>query len=104
MSDSALLERPVAGPAAPPWYRDDLLPELQRALGELADIELRYEKDCDHIRASAAPEPIRRRLADELVDRYHAERRPCLERLTRLHKQMIASKFRDDLYRANLAG
>lgn len=99
MSRGTAAQRTGASSALPPWYPEDLLPQIQQALGELADIEFRYESEVDHIRASAAPAPVRQRLAAALVRRYHSERRPCLERLARLQKQMITAKLCEDFRR-----
>ena len=84
---AATKKRLPASPSPPPWYRDDLLPQLQQALGKLADIELGYETKRNRIVASTATEGATRAVA-ELEGRRRRRRRPWVDRLTELQKQM----------------
>jgi hypothetical protein len=67
-----------------PWYPDDLLPRIRQVLGELADIEFRYEAEWNRLQASEENDADRQCRSDELARRYRQERKPCLERLARL--------------------
>jgi hypothetical protein len=87
MSHFTVAERPACMSAGVPWYSGDLLSKLQESLGELADIEFRYEQDWNRLQASAEPDEVKQRLTAELVRRYHSERKPCLERLARLQSR-----------------
>jgi hypothetical protein len=76
----------------PRFYPSDLLPQLQHALAELADVEDRYEGDRSHLEETTQLGPIRKRLMGDLERRYRAERDPCVQRLLRLGKEMIIAK------------
>src|SRR3954454_10393186 len=67
-----------------PIYSDDLLPDLQRTLAALADIETRYEIERDHLESWSGPVEVKRHLLAELEQCHRANRERlalCLERL-----------------------
>jgi hypothetical protein len=70
--------------------QDDLLHELQITLAALADIECRYERDCERIAQWPNPEPERARLRIERESRHNRERAPYLRELERLEHRMRA--------------
>jgi hypothetical protein len=49
-----------------PIYSDDLLPELQRTLAALADIETRYEIERDCLESWSGPAEVKDHLLAEL--------------------------------------
>ena len=87
MSHFTVAERPDCMSAGVPWYSAGLLSKLQELLGELADIEFRYEQDWNRLQASDEPDEVRQRLIAELVGRYNFQRKLCLERLARLQSR-----------------
>ena len=87
MSHFTVAERPDCMSTGVPWYSAGLLSELQELLGELADIEFRYEQDWNRLQASDEPDEVRQRLIAELVGRHNSRRKLCLERLARLQSR-----------------
>jgi hypothetical protein len=76
-------------------YPDGLLGELQQVLGDLADIEDRYEADRNRLaQTTSTSGSSRARLSADVDRRYRAERAPYVERLERLAKEMIMAKVR----------
>jgi hypothetical protein len=69
---------------------DDLLHELQITLAALADIECRYERDCERIAQWPNPEATRARLRAERESRRCREREPYIRKLDRLQQRMRA--------------
>ena len=67
-----------------PFYPDDLLPQLQRTLAILADIETRYEIERDHLESWSGPREVKDRLLAKLEQHHRVDREPlvsCLEGL-----------------------
>jgi hypothetical protein len=50
---------PRANRAKVPFYSDDLLPQLQQVLAILADLETRYEIDCEWIESWSGPKEVK---------------------------------------------
>ena len=73
-----------------PTYPEDLLPEVQSVLAALADLEIRYEIERDHLEDWSGPEEVKQQILDDLEQGYRAEREPYAVRLTEL-KQQIAT-------------
>jgi len=76
-----------------PFYADDLLPDLQRTLAILADLETRYEIARDHLERWSGPMEVKDRLLADVEQRYRAKREPfmtCLERV-RLNRRELVS-------------
>jgi hypothetical protein len=69
---------------------DDLLHELQITLAALADIECRYERDCERIAQWPNPEATRARLRSEREARRCREREPYLRKLEKMQRRMRA--------------
>jgi hypothetical protein len=76
-----------------PSYPADLLPQLQRTLAALADIELRYHNDQEQLQGWAGPEAIKTRFAAQLAERYQRERTPYVQRLAELQHLMDRMAF-----------
>src|SRR5215210_263917 len=57
-----------------PIYSDDHLPDLQRTLAVLADIETRYEIERDHLESWSGPAEVKRHLLAELEQCHKANR------------------------------
>jgi hypothetical protein len=75
-----------AGRAGTPFDPDDLLPQLQRTLGMLADLQLRYEIERECLEDWSGPGEVRHRLLAELDQCHRANRSrlvSCLEELRR---------------------
>jgi hypothetical protein len=70
--------------------QDDLLHELQITLAALADIECRYERDCERIAQWPNPEATQARLRSEREARHRREREPYIRKLDRLQQRMRA--------------
>jgi hypothetical protein len=66
------------------WYPDDLLPQLQKTLGALADVELRYEAARERLGHEAG----RTSAEVELEARYRREREPYVQRLEQLQRRI----------------
>jgi hypothetical protein len=66
-------------------YRDDLLPDLQRTLAALADVELRHGAACE--RLEHEPPGIREPFLVEIEARYQRERQPYVQGLDQLRER-----------------
>jgi hypothetical protein len=67
-------------------YSDDLLPDLQRTLAALADVELRYEASRE--RLEREPPGIRDPFLVEIEARYRQECQPYIQRLEQLRERI----------------
>jgi hypothetical protein len=99
MPFSALAQRQEASRARSPWYPDDILSRIQKALGELADIEYGYEIERSKIHATA-PKAARPRLVADATRRYKSEIQPCRDTLGRLQKELITAKILEEVRRS----
>jgi len=80
---------PFLSSATPFEYPPDLLPELQDALAQLADIEFLYEARMDRLSEWRPGEISRRlRLKHQLEARHKRERHVCKERLEALEQRI----------------
>ncbi len=70
---------------------EDLLPEIQRLLRALADVETCYEIRRERLQAWPGPEEAKERLAAQLDQRRCQERAPIVQRLDELEQQMRAA-------------
>jgi hypothetical protein len=59
-------------------------------LAALANIECRYERDCERIAQWPNPEATRARLRSEQEARHRREREPYMRKLDRLQQRMRA--------------
>ncbi len=75
---------------ADPLYPEDLLPEVQRVLKALSDVEVRYELEHDRIAQSHDPDAVKKRLLKQLKDRRRSEREPYVRRLSVLQQRILA--------------
>ena len=66
------------------WSTDDLLEETRAILAILADIECRYEAECERLERSPGAEPLKRYLRAEWEIRRDRERAPLERRLEEL--------------------
>jgi len=57
-----------------PIYADDLLPDLQRTLAALADIETKYEIERDYLESWSGPKEVKNHLLTTLEQGYRADR------------------------------
>ena len=73
-----------------PTYPEDLLPELQRVLAALADVDLRYETERDHLEDWSGPEEVKQRLLAELEQKHRATREPYGMWVAELERQLAA--------------
>ena len=73
-----------------PIYPEDLLPELQRVLSALADLDLRYETERDHLEDWSGPKEVKQRLLAELEQKHRATREPYAMRVAELERQLAA--------------
>ena len=67
-----------------PFYPDDLIPQLQRTLALLADIETRYEIERDYLEGWSGPSEVKDQLLAELERCHRANRErlnACLDGL-----------------------
>ena len=69
-------------------YPNDLLPDLQRTLAALADVELRSEVARE--RLEQEPPGIREPFLVEIEARYRRERQPHVQRLEQLRERIRA--------------
>jgi hypothetical protein len=67
-------------------YPDDLLPDLQRTLATLADVEMRYEAARE--RLEHQPSAVRQPFLVDVEAEYQRERQPCVQRLERLQERI----------------
>ena len=76
---------PARGDASEiPIYSDDLLPDLQRTLAALADIETRYEIERDCLERWSGPAEVKDHLLAELEQCHRANRERFTLQLERL--------------------
>jgi len=73
-----------------PTYPEDLLPELQRVLAALADLDFRYETERDHLEEWSGPEEVKQRLLAELDQKHRATREPYAMQVAELERQLAA--------------
>ena len=73
-----------------PTDSDDLLPELERALSALTDLELRHEIEVDCLQEWSGPGEVRQGLLVECERKYQRARAVHLQRLALLQKQVRA--------------
>ena len=73
-----------------PIYPEDLLPELQRVLAALADLDVRYGTERDHLEGWSGPEEMKQRLLAELEQKHKATREPYAMRVAELERQLTA--------------
>ena len=85
VTHSALVHTPPI-----PTYPEDLLPELQRVLAALADLDVRYETERDHLESWSGPEEVKQRLLTELEQKHRAMREPYAMRVAELERQLAA--------------
>ena len=74
------------GRAEVPFYPDDLLPQLQQMLSTLADLQVRYEIECEYLESWSGPAEIKDHLLAELNQCHTANRERlvlCLAQLRR---------------------
>ncbi|HZI75827.1 MAG TPA: hypothetical protein VFD73_17745 [Gemmatimonadales bacterium] len=60
--------------AEAPFYPDDLLPQLQRTLALLADLELQHEIQRDQLESWSGPRHVKDRLLADLEQCHRANR------------------------------
>ena len=72
------------------FYADHLLPALQSTLASLADLDIRYEIECDHLKGWSGPDEVRQRLIATLDASWRRDREPIVQRLIGLEKQIRA--------------
>jgi hypothetical protein len=63
---------------------------LQRVLAALADLDLRYEIERDHLEDWFGPDELKRQLLAEREQSHRAEREPYAMRVTELERQLAA--------------
>lgn len=97
MSRSPSASRSLSSPSRAPWYPDDLLPQLQATLAALADLEVRYETDREHLQTWDGPEAAKRTLAAQLDERHERDRGPYVQRLADLHGWLTGTMALDDI-------
>jgi hypothetical protein len=97
MLHSSAAPRPLGSLTQPPWYSDDLLPELQVMLAILADIEMQFQADRERLDTWAGPEAIKTEFAAQLEERRQQAREPYLQRLADLHDRMIRIMTLEDI-------
>ena len=67
-----------------------LLPELQRILAALADLDARYEIEHDHLEEWSGPEEVKQRLLADLEQKHRATREPYAMQVAELERQLAA--------------
>jgi hypothetical protein len=72
------------------WYAEELLPRIQHALSELADLDVRQERERDDLQAIMPPGPERARMTRELEHRHASEREFYVRRLEDLQDRLPA--------------
>lgn len=80
----------------PPFYPDDLLPDLQQALALLANVEVRYEVERDCLEDWPGPQATKARLVAELEERRAADRKRLQAYLAVLRRKAAAWDRWDD--------
>jgi hypothetical protein len=78
-------------PPASTFYTDDLLPELQRTLAALADLEVSFEIARDDLEDWSGAEEDKQRCRAELDAAHRKARDAQLKRLAFLQNQIRAS-------------
>jgi hypothetical protein len=77
-------------------YPDDLLPQLQQALGTLANLQIRYEIERDYLEDWSGPAEAKDRLVVELSQCHAANRGAlvsCLAQLQREAQEMNSGEI-----------
>ena len=73
-----------------PTYPEDLLPELQRVLAALADLDVRYETEREHLEDWSGPEEVKQRLLADLEQKHRVMREPYAMQVAELERQLAA--------------
>jgi len=73
-----------------PTYPEDLLPELQRLLAALADLDARYQTQRDHLDQWSGPKEVKQRLLADLEQKHRATREPYARQVAELERQIAA--------------
>jgi hypothetical protein len=81
----------VSASVAPKTYPTDLGPEIQRALAALADVETRYEVECEQVDRWSGPMAWKDRVRAGIEARHMRERQPLVQRLADLQREMTAA-------------
>jgi hypothetical protein len=79
--------RHPCGDGEVPFYPDDLLPEIQRILAILADLELRHAAERDRLGRWPGRGETKERLLLELEQSHSANREQLIVRLDALRRQ-----------------
>jgi len=79
------------GPSSHRVYSADILPLLQSALADLADIDLAFERDIDEVRRSALDDDRKSELIASLRCQHRQRRAPYIEELTLLRDRIAAT-------------
>jgi septal ring factor EnvC (AmiA/AmiB activator) len=98
MPRTSVMQRSSASLKHVSRYPKDLLDQLQATLAALADVEARYEREREHLKAGIEPETNTTQRLAELESRRRREREPCVQRLAELHRRMMATTVYRDLY------
>jgi hypothetical protein len=69
----------------------DLGPEIQRALAALADVETRYEVECEQMERWTGPVAWKDRVRAGIEARHMRDRQPIVQRLADLQREMTAA-------------
>jgi hypothetical protein len=70
-------------------YPDDLLPQLQRTLAILADLEARYEIERDYLESWSGPKEVKDYLVADLEQCHRANREQLAWHLERLRQGRV---------------
>ncbi|QFU14837.1 hypothetical protein [Microvirga thermotolerans] len=69
-------------------YSPDLLPRLQSALADLADLDVTYRRNLESLSRADGDENLKRELAERLKQQYEVRREPCLRELAALEERI----------------
>jgi hypothetical protein len=73
-------------------YPDDLLPELQQALGTLANLQICYEIERDYLEDGSGPAEVKDRRVAELNQCHAANREGLVSCLAQLQREARRSE------------
>ena len=98
MPRTSVIQPSSASSTHVPWYPENLLSQLQAILAAVADLEARYDIECEQLAGRSESEAASTQVAADLEARFQAEREPFVQRLAELHHRMPTAMAYQDIF------